>query len=98
MDAQRSRLWFTRRKPGSAWSRVNKERVERLEAKGLVRRERCASDRRQVLCRIAPAGLALLAKLDAPVIEADRAAMGGLTTAETRQLIRLLEKIRESHG
>jgi uncharacterized protein YdeI (YjbR/CyaY-like superfamily) len=29
-------LWFTPRKPGSGWSRVNKERIERLEAAGLI--------------------------------------------------------------
>src|SRR6476469_10714438 len=41
--------------------------IDRLEAKKLVARERCATDRRQVFCRITAAGLALLAKLDEPV-------------------------------
>jgi uncharacterized protein YdeI (YjbR/CyaY-like superfamily) len=36
IDDERSRLWFAPRSPGSAWSRVNKERVERLLAAGLV--------------------------------------------------------------
>jgi uncharacterized protein YdeI (YjbR/CyaY-like superfamily) len=34
VDDERSRLWFTRRKPGSRWSRANRERVERLTATG----------------------------------------------------------------
>jgi uncharacterized protein YdeI (YjbR/CyaY-like superfamily) len=44
VDAERTKLWFTRRKPGSAWSRANKERIERLEAEG----------------RMAPAGSAVV--------------------------------------
>jgi len=34
LDAQRSMLWFAPRKPGTGWSRVNKERAERLVAAG----------------------------------------------------------------
>jgi uncharacterized protein YdeI (YjbR/CyaY-like superfamily) len=34
VDAQRSKLWFAPRKPKSVWSKVNKERVERLTAAG----------------------------------------------------------------
>jgi uncharacterized protein YdeI (YjbR/CyaY-like superfamily) len=34
VDAERSRLWFTRRKPASPWSLTNKARVARLEAEG----------------------------------------------------------------
>lgn len=34
VDDDRSRLWFSPRKPGSAWSRPNKERIARLEAEG----------------------------------------------------------------
>lgn len=30
LDDDRTMLWFTRRKPASAWSRPNKQRVERL--------------------------------------------------------------------
>ncbi len=32
IDDERSMLWFTRRKPTSAWSRPNKERIARLES------------------------------------------------------------------
>ena len=36
VDEHRSRLLCTPRKPGSGWSRPNKERVARLEAEGLM--------------------------------------------------------------
>jgi uncharacterized protein YdeI (YjbR/CyaY-like superfamily) len=36
LDADRSTLWFTARRPRSGWSRPNKERVERLIAAGLM--------------------------------------------------------------
>lgn len=36
LDAERSMLWFAPRKPGSGWSRVNKERIARLVAGGLM--------------------------------------------------------------
>jgi uncharacterized protein YdeI (YjbR/CyaY-like superfamily) len=45
LDDERSMLWFAPRKPGTGWSRPNKERVERLIAAGLM----------------APAGLAKVA-------------------------------------
>src|SRR5229473_5817955 len=34
--------------------------IDRLQTKNLVARERCLTDRRQVFCRITPAGLSLL--------------------------------------
>jgi DNA-binding MarR family transcriptional regulator len=70
--------------------------LDRLEAKALVRRERCPRDRRQVLCWITPAGLDLLASLDAPVRAATRAALSALTEREQRTLIDLLDRLR--HG
>ncbi len=36
LDDERSMLWFTSRRPRSAWSRPNKKRVERLLAVGLM--------------------------------------------------------------
>lgn len=72
--------------------------LDRLEAKQLVRRERCLHDRRQVLCYITEEGLRSLAKLDLPVEEADEAAMAGLTKSETKTLIALLDKVRAARG
>ncbi|GAB4215143.1 MAG: YdeI/OmpD-associated family protein [Synechococcales cyanobacterium] len=36
LDEERTLLWFAPRKPGSGWSRPNKERVEHLIAQGLM--------------------------------------------------------------
>ena len=36
LDEERSMLWFAPRKPGTGWSRPNKDRVERLVAAGLM--------------------------------------------------------------
>jgi uncharacterized protein YdeI (YjbR/CyaY-like superfamily) len=36
LDDERSMLWMSPRKPGTGWSRSNKERVERLSAQGLM--------------------------------------------------------------
>jgi uncharacterized protein YdeI (YjbR/CyaY-like superfamily) len=36
LDERRTMLWFSPRKPKSAWSRPNKERVDRLVAAGLM--------------------------------------------------------------
>jgi uncharacterized protein YdeI (YjbR/CyaY-like superfamily) len=36
IDADRYQQFFCRRKPGSAWSRVNKEKITRLTAAGLM--------------------------------------------------------------
>lgn len=38
VDEQRYKVCFTRRKPASGWSKINKEKVERLIAAGLMTR------------------------------------------------------------
>lgn len=72
--------------------------IDRLEAKGLVRRERCPGDRRQVLCFATETGLDLLARVDGAVDSADDEALGMLSDAEKTELIRLLDLIRASHA
>jgi MarR family transcriptional regulator, organic hydroperoxide resistance regulator len=67
--------------------------LDRLEEKGLVRRERCASDRRQVLCWITPTGLKLLEAMDDVVREVDRSSVGTLRPADQKELVRLLGRI-----
>jgi DNA-binding MarR family transcriptional regulator len=67
--------------------------VDRLVASGHVTRDRGA-DRRQVFCRITPAGLALLKTLDAPVNTVHERAVAGLSVADQRTLIRLLDQMR----
>ena len=68
--------------------------LDRLEAKKLVRRERCPKDRRQHLCWITEEGLGLLRSLDGPVVAHSDEIMGGLNRKEQSDLIRLLDKVR----
>ena len=69
--------------------------LDRLEAKARVRRERCAQDRRQVLCWLTPAGLDLVERLDEPVDSADAAAVAMLDPEEQDRLLRMLDAIRQ---
>jgi DNA-binding MarR family transcriptional regulator len=71
--------------------------MDRLEAKELVRRQRCPEDRRQHLCWITPKGLALLAKLDAPTQRAHEDSMKNLRTKDREAFIRLLDAVRAAH-
>jgi DNA-binding MarR family transcriptional regulator len=68
--------------------------LDRLEAKHLVRRTRCPKDRRQMLCWITEPGLALLARLDAPVTRANGALVSGMPRASQERLVELLEHVR----
>jgi len=68
--------------------------LDRLEAAGLVDRSRTEADRRVVLNGITAPGLARLAALDEPILEAHRRHFGHLTRAELRELNRLLVKAR----
>ena len=69
--------------------------IDRLESKRLVSRERSSTDRRCVYCRITRAGLALLARLDAPVQDASGVSLDSLTKRELAQLVELLDRTRE---
>lgn len=68
--------------------------LDRLEAKGLVRRQRCPNDRRQNLCWITPRGAALLEELDEPSLRASEACVSNLSRTDQATLLRLLEAIR----
>ena len=72
--------------------------LDRLEAKAMVRRQRSSNDRRQVFCWIAPAGLALLAKIDDPIDHGGEEAFSGLKEDEIRALIGQLERLRQTLG
>lgn len=69
--------------------------LDRLDRKGLIGRERCAADRRQVHCSITPRGLRLLAELDDVVQAVDEQAFESLDPRELRELIRLLDAVAE---
>lgn len=71
--------------------------LDRLEVKGMVRRQRCPEDRRQVLCHATPAALDLLGRIDGAMNEADDGALGTLSDQDKAQLIRLLDAVRASH-
>ena len=71
--------------------------MDRLEAKGLVRRQRCPEDRRQVLCWLTPAGAELVEKLDEPVDSADAEAVAMLGPEDQERLLRLLDAVRAGH-
>ena len=68
--------------------------LDRLEKRRLISRCREAKDRRMVLTRITPAGLALLARLDQPVKEAHRKLLGHLGRERLRTLSELLSVCR----
>ena len=68
--------------------------LDRIEAKRLVRRHRCPTDRRQVLCEITAEGLKLLEKLEEPVARADESALQKLRVVDLERLLLLLEAVR----
>lgn len=70
--------------------------VDRLEKRDLVHRGREDRDRRRVLVRITPAGLALLSRLDLPIQELHRRQLGHLTSKELKALGDLLAATRRN--
>ena len=68
--------------------------LDRMEEKGLARRERCRQDRRQVLCYSTPRGEEILHELDPLVLELNRASFAGVEPAELERLIAVLERAR----
>lgn len=70
--------------------------LDRLERKGLVERDRGREDRRCVYCNITEPGLALLARLDGPVLQAVDSAFAVLKTTEIRDLGELLDRLRDA--
>lgn len=72
--------------------------LDRLEAKGLVRRQRCTSDRRLVHCWITDPGLELLTRIDPLLNDADNQVVAHLSDEEQVALIHLLERVREVTG
>src|SRR3954469_18109591 len=69
--------------------------LDRLEASGLIERERGTTDRRLVSTRITAAGLKLLDQLDDPVIEMHRKLLGHMSAEQLRSLIELLALARD---
>jgi DNA-binding MarR family transcriptional regulator len=71
--------------------------LDRLGSKGLVRRERCREDRRQMLCWITDAGRDLLAELDDPIARAESHALADMDRADVERLIDVLDRVRATY-
>src|SRR5215218_1113512 len=69
--------------------------LDRLEKRGLISRAREERDRRVVRTCITQKGLDVLAELDPIVNECNRKQLGQMGEARLRQLINLLEDVRE---
>jgi DNA-binding MarR family transcriptional regulator len=68
-------------------------RLDRLEKRGLVRRERHPNDRRGVLVELTDEGRVVLEQAVRANTDAERQLMTGLDAAEARQLAGLLKKM-----
>jgi DNA-binding MarR family transcriptional regulator len=68
--------------------------LDRLEARGLITRQRSTEDRRVVTARITPPALEILAQLDEPVRALHVTQLGHMKPAELTVFIELLEKAR----
>ena len=68
--------------------------LDRLEARQLVRRERCPQDRRQVLCYATAAGLRLLALVDDPLEREGARFVSPLDARRAAELVRALDTLR----
>jgi DNA-binding MarR family transcriptional regulator len=68
--------------------------LDRLEARGLISREREARDRRVIITRITEDGLRVLADLDKPIAECHRRQLGHIGEKRLETLSKLLEDVR----
>src|ERR1700686_5385384 len=69
--------------------------IDRLEQAGFVNRLRCEKDRRVIYVALTDQGMTTLAVLGEPLLALHRKVMGHLSQGELKELIRLLEKLRE---
>jgi MarR family transcriptional regulator, organic hydroperoxide resistance regulator len=72
--------------------------LDRLETRGLISRMRGDQDRRVVIATITPEGLRLLQEIDPVVVAHHRRQFSTLNKTELRELIRLLQLVREGSG
>ena len=69
--------------------------IDRLERAGFVHRLRCEKDRRVIFVALTDHATTTLAAIDEPLLALNRKLLGHLSQAELKELIRLLEKVRE---
>ena len=67
--------------------------LDRLEAKGLIRRVRCGEDRRKVILELTAEGKAVLPKLIATYVGVLNRFLSGFTKTDVRQLETLLSRM-----
>ena len=67
--------------------------IDRMEREGLVRRERSKDDRRKILIRLTDKGERLAGDVPVEPIEIFRGAIEGLSSAEQRELLKILTKL-----
>jgi DNA-binding MarR family transcriptional regulator len=72
--------------------------LDKLEESKLIRRERAAPDRRQVICHVTPVGRRLLDRLDPLVDASDAEAVDALDDRELERLIAMLDAIRAGNA
>jgi len=70
--------------------------LDRMEEAGLVTRTRSEEDRRMVRSRITAAGLALLARIDAPLEALHARQLGHMSEEQLRTLVELLALARRT--
>lgn len=68
-------------------------RLDRLERKGLIERTPAPEDRRSILVRLTPAGLALIDRVLPLHVSNEQQALSSLTQKEQKQLDELLGKL-----
>ncbi|WP_238389336.1 MarR family winged helix-turn-helix transcriptional regulator [Urbifossiella limnaea] len=71
--------------------------LDKLEARGLVSRVRSVEDRRSVLVEVTDAGLALLARIAAPLRACHARQLGHLSPDDLERLTELLKAARAPH-
>jgi MarR family transcriptional regulator, 2-MHQ and catechol-resistance regulon repressor len=69
--------------------------IDRLEQAGFVNRLRCEKDRRVIYVALTDQGTKALADLDGPLLALHRTLAGHLSRSDLKDLVRLLEKLRE---
>ena len=69
--------------------------IDRLEQAGFVNRLRCEKDRRVIYVALTDHATTTLAAVDEPLLALHRKLLGHLSPGDLKDLIRLLEKLRE---
>lgn len=69
--------------------------IDRLEQAGFVNRLRCEKDRRVIYVALTDQAIKTLADLDEPLLALHRKLLGHLSAGDLKDLIRLLDKVRE---